>query len=81
MFFRTADLVHRGHPRTLPDDTSRLSCVTHYHPATTTPFWFRHHPDRRHVSDFGARGAYVSAHHALAEKRSAMLIPNSPFMR
>ena len=62
VFFWTADLVHRSHPRTLPDDTSRLSCVTHYHPATTTPFWFRHHPDRTHAIDVGDRGAYVSAH-------------------
>ena len=34
VFFWTPDLVHRSHPRTLPDGTSRLSCVTHYHPAT-----------------------------------------------
>ncbi len=35
VFFWAADLVHRSHPRTLPDDTSRLSCVTHYCPSTT----------------------------------------------
>jgi phytanoyl-CoA hydroxylase len=55
VFFWTADLVHRSHPRTLPDGTSRLSCVTHYHPTTTTPFWVRHHPVRAHVADLGDR--------------------------
>jgi phytanoyl-CoA hydroxylase len=81
VFFWTADLVHRSHPRTLPEGTSRLSCVTHYHPTTTTPFWFRHHPDRTHVIDLGDRGAYVSAHYALTEETSAMMPPASPFMR
>jgi hypothetical protein len=42
-FFCTADLVHRSHPRSLPDETSRLSCVTHYCPSTTVPFWFHHY--------------------------------------
>jgi phytanoyl-CoA hydroxylase len=81
VFFWTADLVHRSHPRTLPDDTSRLSCVTHYHPTTTTPFWFRHHPDRTRVVDHGDLGSYVSAHYPLAKKKAAMLAPDSPFMR
>jgi phytanoyl-CoA hydroxylase len=75
VFFWTADLVHRSHPRTLPEGTSRLSCVTHYHPATTTPFWFRFHPDRTHLTDAGDRGAYVSVHYDLAEDKSAMLVP------
>ncbi len=79
VFFWTADLVHRSHPRTLPDGTSRLSCVTHYHPTTTKPFWFRHHPDRLHITDLGERGAYVSAHYPLAKKQAAMLEPDSPF--
>jgi ectoine hydroxylase-related dioxygenase (phytanoyl-CoA dioxygenase family) len=81
VFFWTADLVHRSHPRTLPEDTSRLSCVTHYHPTTTTPFWFRHHSDRTHVIDLGDRGAYVSAHYPLAPGQVGMIEPNSPFMR
>ena len=81
VFFWTADLVHRSHPRTLPDGTSRLSCVTHYHPTTTTPFWFRHHPDRTHVTDFGDRGSYVSVHYNLAQKKRAMIAPDSPYMR
>jgi phytanoyl-CoA hydroxylase len=80
VFFWTADLVHRSHPRTLPDDTSRLSCVTHYHPTTTTPFWFRHHPTRTHFVDLGDRGAYVSTHYTLADKQRGMIDPDSPYM-
>jgi hypothetical protein len=80
VFFWTADLVHRSHPRTLPDDTSRLSCVTHYHPTTTQPFWFRHHPDRTHIVDLGDRGAYVSIHYKLAAAQRGMIAPTSPFM-
>jgi hypothetical protein len=73
VFFWTADLVHRSHPRTLAEDTPRLSCVTHYHPTSTTPFWFRHHPNRRHQIDLGQRGAYVSAHYPLRPKQRGML--------
>ena len=71
--------MHRSHPRTLPEDASRLSCVTHYHPTTTTPFWFRHHPGRTHVVDLGERGSYVSAHYPLTETQRGMLVPDSPF--
>ena len=81
VFFWTADLVHRSHPRILPDGTSRLSCVTHYHPTSTTPFWFRHHPQRTHIANFGANGAYVSAHYNLSQKQRGMIAPDSPFMR
>ena len=80
VFFWTADLVHRSHPRTLADDTSRLSCVTHYHPTITTPFWFRHHPHRRTVIDLGDRGGYASAHYPLATKQRGMIEVDSPFM-
>lgn len=80
VFFWTADLVHRSHPRTLPEDTSRLSCVTHYHPATTTPFWFRHHPDRTHIADYDNRAGYVSAHYPLAAKQHGLIDVDSPFM-
>jgi phytanoyl-CoA hydroxylase len=81
VFFWTADLVHRSHPRTLPDGTSRLSCVTHYHPETTDPFWFRHHPDRTRVVDYGDLGSYVSVHYPLTDQKSGMLVPNSPYLR
>ncbi len=85
VFLWAADLVHCSHPRSLPDGTSRLSCVTHYHPMTTTPFWFRHHPDRRTLLPFGKRGNYVSAHYPLAKMQGAriqqaMIAPESPFM-
>ncbi len=79
VFFWTADLVHRSHPRTLPDGTSRLSCVTHYHPTTTRPFWFRHHPNRTRVTEFGDLGAYVSAHYQLGDKPGGMLSVDTPF--
>jgi phytanoyl-CoA hydroxylase len=75
VFFWTADLVHRSHPRTMPEDTSRLSCVTHYHPTTTTPHWFRFHPDRHHMIDDGERGAFVSLHYDLAAKKRGMIAP------
>jgi hypothetical protein len=80
VFIWAADLVHRSHPRSLPEGTSRLSCVTHYHPATTTPFWFRHHPDRRTLLRYDDRGAYVSAHYPLAQVTTSMIAPDSPFM-
>jgi phytanoyl-CoA hydroxylase len=78
VFFWTADLVHRSHDRTLPADTSRLSCVTHYHPATTVPFWFRFHPDHRQIVNLGDRGAYVSAHYKLGTGQGAMIAPEPP---
>ena len=81
VFFWTADLVHRSHPRTLPDGTSRLSCVTHYHPATTTPFWFRHHPDQTYVTNLGDRGAYVSLHYPLGQQKDSMLEPATRYRR
>ncbi len=81
VFFWTADLVHRSHPGTLPEGTSRLSCVTHYHPATTTPFWFRHHQNRTKAIDLGDRGAYVSLHYTLSEQKNGMLVPVSPYLR
>ena len=79
VFFWTADLVHRSHPRSLPEDTSRLSCVTHYCPATTTPFWFNHHPEKRQIEPYGKAAAFASLHYILPAK-SKMLRPSSPFM-
>ncbi len=77
VFFWTADLVHRSHPRTLPEGTSRLSCVTHYHPATTAPFWFRYYPDNKGVMAIGDRGSIISAHYKLPKTIDAMIAPNS----
>lgn len=69
VLFWTADLVHRSHPRTLPEDTNRRSCVTHYHPATTVPFWFRFHPDKHYVASHGKDAHYVSMHYRLPKGR------------
>jgi phytanoyl-CoA hydroxylase len=73
VFFWTADLVHRSHPRTLPQDTSRLSCVTHYCPATTKPLFFRYYPDRIHITDYADRAGYASAHYPLAAEQHGMI--------
>jgi phytanoyl-CoA hydroxylase len=78
VFFWTADLVHCSHKRVMPEGTSRLSCVTHYHPTSTIPFWFRFHPNRTHMIDLGDCGAFVSTHYDLAAKKKAMIAPESP---
>jgi len=69
VFFWTADLVHASHPRTLPVETNRLSCVTHYHPAGTAPFWFRFHPDKRHTAAHGRDAGFESAYYVLPKGR------------
>ena len=63
VLFWAADLVHRSHPRTLPDDTSRMSCVTHYYPSTTIPYWFRFHPDHQQIESHDAVAGFASAHY------------------
>ncbi len=65
VLFWAADLVHRSHPRTLPDETSRLSCVTHYCPSTTAPFWFRFHPDHRQIESYDTIAGFASMHYRL----------------
>jgi phytanoyl-CoA hydroxylase len=77
VFFWAADLVHRSHPRTLPDGTSRLSCVTHYCPSTTVPFWFRFHPDKRQIESHDAVSGFASMHYRLPAD-GGMLQPASP---
>ena len=78
VLFWTADLVHCSHARTLPEDTSRLSCVTHYHPDTTTPFWFRHNPDKHHFLEVVPGGKIASVYYDLSRKKKAMLAPSPP---
>jgi phytanoyl-CoA hydroxylase len=80
VFFWTADLVHRSHPRTLPDETPRLSCVTHYCPATTTPFWFRHHPDKRQIEAYDMLSGFASLHYKLPAE-GKRIGPSSPMIR
>jgi ectoine hydroxylase-related dioxygenase (phytanoyl-CoA dioxygenase family) len=76
VFLWAADLVHRSHPRSMPDDTNRMSCVTHYCPATTEPFWFRFHPDNRAVRPYRSLGSFASSFYRLPERRGRMLRPN-----
>ena len=76
VFFWTADLVHRSHPRTLPEETSRVSCVTHYCPATTVPFWFRFHPDKRQIESHDMVSGFASVHYRLPAE-GKKLAPNS----
>ncbi len=75
VFLWAADLVHRSHPRQLPDGTSRLSCVTHYHPATTQPFWFRFHPERTALRSHNDLAAYTSSHYPLGGDATGMVTP------
>jgi phytanoyl-CoA hydroxylase len=65
VLFWAADLVHRSHPRTLPEETSRLSCVTHYCPSTTAPYWFRFHPDHRQIESYDSMAGFASVHYRL----------------
>jgi phytanoyl-CoA hydroxylase len=60
VFFWTADLVHRSHPQTAPHGRSRLSCVTHYCPATAAPHWFSQ-PELRGIEPYGECGGFASS--------------------
>lgn len=64
VFFWTADLVHRSHPRTLPPETPRMSCVTHYCPATSMPHWFSDH-EKRGIEPCGDAGGFASSFYKL----------------
>jgi phytanoyl-CoA hydroxylase len=64
VFFWTADLVHRSHPRTLPPETPRLSCVTHYCPATSMPHWFSD-PEKRGIEPYWDAGGFASSFYKL----------------
>lgn len=65
VFFWAADLVHRSHPKSLPEETPRMSCVTHYCPETVQPFWFRFFPDNRGIEWHGTTGAFASSYYRL----------------
>jgi phytanoyl-CoA hydroxylase len=65
VFFWAADLVHRSHPKSLPEETPRMSCVTHYCPETVQPFWFRFFPDNRGVERHKTTGAFASSYYTL----------------
>ena len=65
VFLWTADLVHLSHPRSLPEDTSRMACVTHYCPMTTEPFYFRFFPDHRTIETYEGLGSFASSYYRL----------------
>ena len=74
VFVWAADLVHQSHPRTMAEDTPRLSCVTHYCPATTVPFWNRFHPDKTGRMPHGDAGELASLYYPLP-KPEGMIAP------
>ena len=68
--------MHRSHPRVLPEETSRLSCVTNYCPATVHPYRFRFHPDNRGIEpNASGSGAFASSFYKLPNE-SEMIAPN-----
>lgn len=69
VLFWTADLAHCSNRRTLPEDTPRLSCVTHYCPADVDPLWYRFHPENRGLEPFGRAGSFASYYYALPNRR------------
>jgi len=64
-----ADLVHGSRPRTRPDHETRLSCVTHYCPRSTTPIFFKAQPHHRGLRPFGERALLASPHYRLDDGR------------
>ena len=64
VFFWAADLVHRSHPPRLPPETPRLSCVTHYCPATSIPNWFSD-PEKRGIEPYWDMGGFASSFYKL----------------
>ena len=76
VFLWAADLVHGSNPRTLPEEETRMSCVTHYCPETTTPFWFRMLPENRQLQACGERAWIASSYYRLPAPRDALARPN-----
>lgn len=64
VFFWTADLVHRSHPRTPPLGRSRMACVTHYCPATSMPHWFSD-AEKRGIEPHRELGGVASSYYKL----------------
>lgn len=73
VFFWAADLVHRSHPMSLPQGTPRLSCVTHYCPATSMPHWFSE-ADKQGIEPYWGVGGFASSFYRLPNL-SAMVRP------
>ncbi|MBL8729392.1 MAG: LON peptidase substrate-binding domain-containing protein [Planctomycetes bacterium] len=81
VFVWAADLVHGSNPRTRPLVETRRSCVTHYCPTTTQPFWFRRLEHHRGLQPYGA-ARIASSYYRLPKEadlvRPAFLLPELP---
>jgi len=64
VFIWAADLVHGSHQRSLPEETTRRACVTHYCPVTSTPFFMRFFPENQN-SEITEAGEFVSSCYVL----------------
>jgi phytanoyl-CoA hydroxylase len=64
VFFWAADLVHRSHPQAPPLWRSRLSCVTHYCPATSMPHWFSE-KEKRGIEPYFNYAGFASSFYQL----------------
>lgn len=71
VFFWAADLVHRSHPRSLPPDTARMACVTHYCPATSMPRYFKD-PELRGIEPYWDVGGFASSFYKLPNLSQAV---------
>jgi ectoine hydroxylase-related dioxygenase (phytanoyl-CoA dioxygenase family) len=82
VFLWSADLVHGSNKRTRPATETRRSCVTHYCPETTKPFWFRILKGHRDYDEFGSRARIASSYYRLPRgpglARPAFLLPERP---
>jgi ectoine hydroxylase-related dioxygenase (phytanoyl-CoA dioxygenase family) len=82
VFLWAADLVHGSNRRTRPAHETRRSCVTHYCPETTRPFWFRVLKRHRGLEEAGPRARLASSYYRLPHgpglARPAFLMPEPP---
>ena len=82
VFLWSADLVHGSNPRTRPEVETRRSCVTHYCPETTKPFWFRIYRGHRGLEPAGERAFVASSYYKVPKPpglaRPAFLLPERP---
>ncbi|MEM7201934.1 MAG: LON peptidase substrate-binding domain-containing protein [Planctomycetota bacterium] len=76
VFVWSADLVHGSNPRTLPEAETRLSCVTHYCPKTSSPLWFYLYPEHQGLQAYGDRAWIASSHYRLPTEGDGMARPS-----
>lgn len=60
VFLWAADLVHGSADRTRPAEETRMSCVTHYCPESTRPFWWRTLANNRGRQEWEG-GAFIAS--------------------